>query len=264
LGGRATLDYHALSMKLTAYPTQDISHTPEIRPAESKRDWLDQLPSAYGYRCLPLTMANGHGWEILCPEGFEAEWNGRGGTDAIRISFDGIGGNHHFATSHFGSGILTFHTGYLFRSEPGRNLWVSGPPNMPKDGLQPLSGLIETDWSPYSFTMNWLFTRPGRPVRFEKDEAFCFFFPVDRDAVDGTETEIRDMAEDPDTAEAYEAWNASRRGFLDELPNKESAAYKERWQKGYYRGLMPGGEPTDVDHRTKVRACPFTGPAKKS
>ena len=40
---------------------------------------------------------------------------------------------------------------------------VQGPINRPKDGIAALPGIIETDWSPYSFTMNWMFTRPGTP-----------------------------------------------------------------------------------------------------
>ncbi len=39
---------------------------PAIRPAESKRQWMDDSPQSYAYRCLPLTIANTHGWEILC------------------------------------------------------------------------------------------------------------------------------------------------------------------------------------------------------
>jgi hypothetical protein len=42
--------------------------------------------------------------------------------------------------------------------------------NSPKDGIAPLTGVIETDWLPYPFTMNWQMTRPGS-VRFDKDEA---------------------------------------------------------------------------------------------
>ena len=52
-------------------------------------------------------------------------------------------------------------------------MWAMGPPNHIKDGIQPLAGLVETDWLPFPFTMNWLFTRPGT-VRFEKGEPFCF------------------------------------------------------------------------------------------
>ena len=244
-------------MKLIAYPTQPAALTPEIRPAPSSRVWMDELPAAYGYRCLPLTIANSHGWEITCPEGFEAVWNGRTGKDAITLRFDGVGGNSHFVISHFGSGVLTFHTGYLFRTDPGLNLWASGPPNAPKDALQPLTGMIETDWAPYTFTMNWIFTRANHPVRFEKGDPFCFFFPVGRGIVDATEPEIRNLEDDPEARKQYEQWNQSRRGFLDELPKEGSNAHAERWQKGYYRGLQPDGAKAEVGHQTKIHARPF-------
>ena len=37
---------------------------PDIRPAEPRRDWMDETPEAFAYRCLPLNIANAHGWEI--------------------------------------------------------------------------------------------------------------------------------------------------------------------------------------------------------
>ena len=60
--------------KLILYP---YSHDrPAIRAAEAKRQWMDDSPQSYAYRCLPLTIANTHGWEILCGRTFYAEWNG--------------------------------------------------------------------------------------------------------------------------------------------------------------------------------------------
>lgn len=70
-------------------------------------------------------------------------------------------------------GIVTFHTGHLFRTPPGWGVWVTGPPNWPKDGIAPLTGLVETDWLPFPFTMNWQMTRPGEVV-FRKGEPFAF------------------------------------------------------------------------------------------
>ena len=49
---------------------------PLIRPAEPTRAWMDATPEAFAYRCLPLNIANAHGWEILTPFGFEAYWRG--------------------------------------------------------------------------------------------------------------------------------------------------------------------------------------------
>ena len=49
---------------------------PLIRPAPATRAWMDATPEAFAYRCLPLNIANAHGWEILSPCGFEAVWDG--------------------------------------------------------------------------------------------------------------------------------------------------------------------------------------------
>ena len=45
---------------------------PRIRPASPKRDWLEGSPERFAYRCLPLAIANAHGWEMPSPCGFEA------------------------------------------------------------------------------------------------------------------------------------------------------------------------------------------------
>jgi hypothetical protein len=55
---------------------------------------------------------------------------------------------------HFGHGVLTFTTGYMFRTSPGWALWARGSPNAFKDRIVPLEGVVETDWLPFPFTMN--------------------------------------------------------------------------------------------------------------
>ncbi|MFB8344846.1 DUF6065 family protein [Brucella cytisi] len=44
------------------------------------------------------------------------------------------------------------------KTEPEFDLFVTGSINRPKDAISPLTGFVETDWSPYTFTMNWRFT----------------------------------------------------------------------------------------------------------
>jgi hypothetical protein len=104
---------------------------------------MDETPSRFAYRCTPLSIANASGWEILSPCSFQATWNGSIGLDAISIRSEGD--DHSFVISHFGSGVLTFHTGYLFRTPPGWAVWARGAPNTVKDGIAPLDGLVETD-----------------------------------------------------------------------------------------------------------------------
>src|SRR5579875_3362424 len=98
--------------------------------------------------------------------GFTAEWNGGKANEDIKLRPDRPHPDfHEFVKAHFTEGVLTFHTGYLFRTSQGWDMSAGGPPNLPKDGIQPLTGIVETDWLPFPFTMNWKFTRPGR-VRF--------------------------------------------------------------------------------------------------
>lgn len=239
-------------MRLICHTLHD--QKPTIRPAPVERDWMDRSPESFAYRCLPLDIANAHGWEILCPAAFEASWDGDPAPGAVQIRGDAPA--HLLPIGHFGSGVLTFHLHGLFRTGPGVQLWVSGSPNRIKDGIQALSAVIETDWAPYTFTMNWRFTRPGR-IRFEKDEPFCFFFPLQLDLIETVEPLFLPISADPSTEAAYRQWAAARNGFNDALKDEGSAARKEKWQKGYFRGKMPDGGQANRVHRTKMRIAPF-------
>ena len=70
-------------MNLTAYVMD--GHRIDIRPAPVERAWMEKTPQRYAYRCLPLNIANAHGWEILCPSTFTAVWNGTNALNALRI-----------------------------------------------------------------------------------------------------------------------------------------------------------------------------------
>ena len=240
-------------MKIIAYPT--VKSPPVLRAAPSGRAWMDALPEAYGYRCLPLTIANTHGWEICSQVAFEATWNGGSTKDDISIVTNDSG---LMPTTHFGSGILTFHAGYLFRTDPGVSLMAQGPVNRPKDAIYPLSGVVETSWSTYTFTMNWVFTRPNTPVRFERDEPFCHIFPVSLDALEATEAVVEVFEDAGDTYTRHTAWSESRNTFNADLKTPDSAARSQKWQKDYYRGYHPDGIKGAEDHRTKLRLKPFS------
>jgi hypothetical protein len=241
-------------VKLIAYLVDN--HGLEIRPAPPDRAWMDATDQRYAYRCLPLNIANSYGWEILCPVGFTAIWDGEPGINAIKIvKGEGEG---LIPISHFGSGILTFHVNCLFRTEPGFDLMVQGPVNRAKDAIAPLQGVVETDWAPYTFTMNWRFTQPEIEVEFEKGEPFCHFFPIRRADIEAVEPEFRQVSTDPKLEAEYRAWNESRRAFNRDLNEAGSKAQAERWQKHYYRGVDIGGAPiAEAGHRTRVRVRDF-------
>jgi hypothetical protein len=239
-------------MRLICYPTSDIP--PSIVPAPVERDWMERTDDGFAYRCLPLNIANAHGWMILNPSPFIAAWSGDGGPNGVTVRT--VADKRSIATSHFGSGVLTFGVNALFRTEPGYDLLVTGPFNQPKDGIQPLTGIVETDWAPSTFTMNWKFTRKQNPVAFERDEPFCMIFPLRRGLVEDIAPEFRRLDADPEVGAAYAAWAKSRRSFNEDLRKPSSPARDAKWQKDYFQGGARFGE-APADHRTKLRAKPF-------
>ena len=157
-----------------------------------------------------------------------------------------------FAQSHFRAGIVTFHTGFLFRTPPGWAVWCQGAPNWPKDGVYALTGLVETDWLPFPFTMNWQMTRPGK-VRFEKGEPFCFVTLTEHRRLDAVEPKVRTLDSDLELKHDYENWNKSRADFITRLSAREDDAVSAGWQRHYMRGTPPNGKDMAAEHDTKRR-----------
>lgn len=235
------------NLKLICY---DLGGGQKLRPAPLERDWMDRTDQKYAYRCLPLNIANMHGWEILCSSDCTARWDGGATIDSVKVSGQGM-----LPVSHFGTGVLTFHVHFLFRTEPGYNLYVTGPVNRNKADIVPLSGVVETDWAPYTFTMNWIFTRANE-VTFKIGEPICTIFPIPRALIESVEPEFRPLEDDSELAEAYRGWVKSRNDFNTDLKVTGSAAQTERWQKSYFKGKMPGGGNAE-HHQTKLRLRPF-------
>jgi hypothetical protein len=208
--------------------------SPELVPARADRDWMDATRERFAYRCIPLSMANASGWEISLPFAFEAAWYG--GDDLNTIQFRGSDQRIlHYVSSHFGAGVITFHTGWLFKTSPGWAVWARGAPNWVKDGIVPLDGLVETDWLPFPFTMNWKFTKPG-VVRFEAGEPFCFITLAPHGLLDEVQPTIATLDDDPKLKAAYEQWSASRKDFGERLAKREESAVAEKWQRTYVQG----------------------------
>jgi hypothetical protein len=250
--------------KLTCY--QINNEAPRIVPGRSERAWMDATRQRHAYRCLPLTIANSMGWELLCPQEVTAAWNGGPELDDMKIMGADGANVEGFAQSHFGHGVLTFQTSYLFRTEPGTALWARGIPNLPKDGIAALEGITETDWLNLTFTMNWMFTRPGR-VTFAKEEPFCFITPIGYHGLDDIVPEIVQIEDDQEAHKAFESYGDLRRQFTQALMDREPEAVKQGWQKWYMRGEHPSGESGNPTHVSKLRlATPRIaegGPAAK-
>jgi hypothetical protein len=215
---------------------------------------MGETPDRFAYLCLPLVAANVSGWELLCPAGFTAIWSGGPGPEAVQVSLESP--HTWMPRGHFGHGILTLHTGYVFRTSAGHNLWVKGPVNAFKDGLAPLEGVIEADWLPYGFTMNYCFTRPNQRVRFEAGEPFCSIHPMPRTYLSRIQPAMRLLKAEPDLARQYRSWTRARYQWNAERLIEGSPAALTKWRKDYLLGQTAVGEKAP-EHEGAVRLRAF-------
>jgi hypothetical protein len=219
--------------KLIAYQIHEDDSAP-IRPARRERKWMEDADRKFPYRCLPLVVANQYGWEILSTHHIRAVWDGTSNAEGLYVeNLSGDGLLH--ASSHFGEGVLTFQIPFLFQTPAGWNLVVRGPTNNPKDGIAPLDGIVETDWTHSTFTMNWRFTR-ACTVEFTLGEAICLLFPIQRGALEKFHGELRSLESNPEFEKKYREWSASRDRFLFGLEKEKPHIVAEGWQKEYFQG----------------------------
>ena len=227
---------------------------------------MDATPNQHAYKCLPLLHANQHGWEILLKQAFSVTWSG--GQTQSDLSF-------HFPTSSpdgyppvvsaFGSGIITFHVPCLFQTPPGVNIWIGGLPNQFKDGIQPLTGIVECDWYQESgFTMSWKITRPNHTIHFQQHEPIGFFFPVQRGYVESFQPRLRSFDSDTTIKTAYEEAEQRRIDFQQRLSIQQQGnifvpgtEQGREWQRHYFEGKQSDGSKVR-DHQTKLHIKPFT------
>lgn len=240
--------------KLTITAYEVVAEPMPLRVAQRGRDWIENLPERFAYRCLPLALVNQVGWEILNPVAFTAKWNGKPGLDAISIKSHGKAAE--LVGSHFGHGVLTFSPGYLFRTSKSHNLWVKGPSNAPRDGIAPLEGLIETDWAPYTFTMNWQFTRKRHKVTFEKDEPIATIVPYPRHYIAKFQPDQKSLNQNPGLYQQYVDWREDRLAFNEALRESGSSAQQDGWQRKYMKGQDQQGN-VFAGHETKIRVKGF-------
>ncbi len=205
--------------KLIAYQIHEDDFAP-IRPAHSERGWMDEtIFSKFAYRCLPLVIANQYGWENLSTHHIRVSWDGTSRREGLVVeNLSGDGRLH--AASHFGLGVLTFQIPFLFKTPGGWNLMVRGPMNRPKDGIVALEGVVETDWSHATFTMNWRFTR-ACTVEFGLGEPICHFFPVPRGA-GKQKPDVVAQGWQKDYLQAAKDKKLLAQEFVDQRPRNES------------------------------------------
>lgn len=243
-------------MKITAYKIGPTAM--EIVPAMRERVWMDETPDKFAYRCLPLQIANTLGYWLLNPDTFVISWNG--GMHQKDLMIHSPSGPCEYCTSSFGSGIITMHPGYIFRTEKEWDTLVTGPQNYWYKGMIPLSGVVETAWLPFTFTMNWKMTEPGTYI-IPKNVPLCQIYPIPHSYQD-IKAEIRHLDSNPELKDTYLQWAANRNKVIDGIDKVFNHGLlehngvkrdepKTHWEKNYYAGREPVSGERIANHNIK-------------
>lgn len=211
-----------------------------IEPAPIKRQWMDATYEKNAYRCLPLVAANQAGWVVRCPANLTATWSGEIDNYGVEIVYAPDSAHlANVALSHFGSGILTFVLPWLFRTPPGIGLWVRGLTNDVRGDIVPLDGLVETDWSPYTFTVSWKIVRSGVPIHFRKGDPICMLQPFQLGLLEQFDCSVEPFTSAP--AEIQKGFY----DFVDRRAANHAVAPQGGYepQRDYFLGRYPDGSP---------------------
>lgn len=233
----------SIDLPITAYPLYAELRMP-IVPAPRGRDWIERVPGVAAKSCAPLLVANQSGWLVLSVHKVAATWDGGAGPESLRLEHL-RGDPPYLAQSVFGAGILTWRIPYLFRTVPGYNLLVRGPANMPKYGVQPLEGTIETDWVESAFTMSWQMMRPNHAVLFDIGEPVAMLVPQLRGELEIFRPEIRELDPNGDIRERSGRKVAARRRNGPEQPDLFGVC---------------DDNAGPFDHQTELHLAPFAAP----
>jgi hypothetical protein len=242
------------TVRLIAYRLDGQVGEEDLWAAPIKRVWMEGMPEKFANRCLPLLIANQSGWLLINTETVRLTWDGGSTLESITVDYDEEPETRS-VLSHFGSGIVTWQVPYLFRTSPGWNLLVRGPANCPMDGIYPLEGVVETDWAPATFTMNWHLTRPGLTVTFPRGEPFAMVVPQRRGELESIVPSAHAITDVPEISDAFSQWSGSRAEFLEGLKDTGSDAHRRGWQKDYFQGRESGTRRQE--HQTRLRLAEF-------
>jgi hypothetical protein len=207
-----------------------------------KRDWF----SPHAYYCLPLTVANQHGFLVKSVRDFDIIWNGS--DDDVTITFiNEENADKQTIKTGFRSGIVTIQNRFALKTSKGISLMTMQPPNLFIPGAIAMAGVIECDNIRRDFTFNLKVTVPNLLIKVRKGDPLASFMPIQRHFID-----------DFEIASAYDY-------FPDEIVNNDiyesSALSIERTTVDLTKNHQSGrryfsGTHTDgsryVDHQKKL------------
>lgn len=173
---------------------------PIVQQSRLQRDWMDNTYKKHAYQCLPMTVANVYGWEMVLENDVVVRWSG--GNTVPEIISGATSESGRTVASASIIGMVSFHMGWVLSTEKNISCWFTGSPNYFINGASALTATVPTWWWPDEVQMNWMITAINEDVVFPAGSPFCFFFPYDETIVQSVDIELGDLYEDEELVQA--------------------------------------------------------------
>ena len=208
----------------------------DIETPSRFRDWM----TAHAYRCLPLTVANELGVDIICPEDVTYEWNGGADKADVKVSK-----NTKIADTHFGLGSLTFTLGYIWKIPKNlkKQLLFIPVPNDFDSRFTAMTALIEPDALTYPTYLTLKLTQQGKHT-IAKGTRIGRVIIVD--VAENQKNPVKILSKIPQyIANAWEKSRQARLEIIDEH-NQDKTPKKRLWTRFYHEKAKYTKLRTDV------------------
>lgn len=214
-----------------------------IKPSSVKRNWMDDT-EGNAYRCLPLNIANQYGWVCHNIKTFTATWDGGTHKNSLTITQEN-GEPTQIAESHFGHGIITILTDFLIKTPENVSIYIRGVSNHNYENVYPLDGIVESDWLPFTFTMNYKFINPGS-ITFKKGDPLFMFFPIDRTYIENFDIVQKPIFSNKELMDKLNKYGKARNNAIKDKINNKS-------QKFYITGNIVDEKVDISNHKVKLK-----------
>ena len=204
---------------------------PEIRQSGVRRDWMDETYKKHAYQCMPMSVANVMGWELVLTEDVVVQW---GGGHSVPQILSGEKTADGFTQAYCSIvGMVSFAMGWVIRTEENYSTWFSGSPNYVRGDAEALSATVPTFWWPDEVQMNWKINAIDVPVTFKAGEPFCFFNVYDNRVMTDVTVSVGNLWDDKELME--------QRMKYGQLKSNNHTENPWTWTKGIKTGLDADG-----------------------
>lgn len=205
---------------------------PRVQQSRLKRDWMDKTYKKHAYQCMPMTVANVLGWEMVLENDVVVFWDG--GNSVPRIISGGVSEHGRTVASCSIIGMISFHMGWVISTPENISCWLTGSPNYFVDGASPLTATIPTWWWPDEVQMNWMITKSNEEIVFPAGSPFCFFFAHDERINPSIDIELGDLFSDETLVQSRVRYNE------DKMKRNQDQPWV--WTKGIKTGVDSDGK----------------------